>query len=442
MSTPRDSKVLSTPSSSDIEADTRKHLPPSPPLSPRQPLRPSLSPVDRLLGVFRSCKAGRSLPGGSDWRTFRLSPAELAELEQEIEEDEHLWGWYEDKCRYDYDPTEGRYTLRMPSAVHEFFIADVERAIIDGIAACVENLEKSGDYDGDVIAKALREVHPGRSPTLYLNAPKLENSSQKSRTSGEEAEVVVRRSPDATFFHPSALLPPLVVEVSYSQQRKELPRLAESYIVDSQHAIRCVIGLDIPYAEKKKSRVLRKDEFAKEEKAATGSVWRPSTEADEDGDEVGICRQDMDASPFRTASGEPCTGVLELALSDLLPSSVLSPLPASAANEKISIPFADLAAFLTTAERFAKLPPKSEAASSYAPKRFRKRKRTPSEELSSGREDEYLRLEVAELERERADDREWRARSRRRVSGIEGVEVVERRRSARRRSGRSVGGAS
>lgn len=79
-----------------------------------------------------------------------------------------------------------------------------------------------------------------------------------------------------------------------------------------------------------------------------------------------------------------------------------------------------------------------------APKKFQKRKRTPSEELSDGREAAFLRQEQEELERDRRVDGEWRASSRRRkVEVAQGeVEVVERRRSSRRWvSGRAGGGS-
>ena len=75
----------------------------------------------------------------------------------------------------------------------------------------------------------------------------LESSSQESGES-EVGEKVVRRSPDATFYHPAQPdYPTLIAEVSYSQQQKDLPVLAKSYIIDSSHAICTVVGFKIPY---------------------------------------------------------------------------------------------------------------------------------------------------------------------------------------------------
>jgi len=77
--------------------------------------------------------------------------------------------------------------------------------------------------------------------------PRLESSSQESGES-EVGEKVVRRSPDATFYHPAQPdYPTVIAEVSYSQQQKELPVLAKSYIIDSSHAICAVVGFKIPY---------------------------------------------------------------------------------------------------------------------------------------------------------------------------------------------------
>lgn len=65
--------------------------------------------------------------------------------------------------------------------------------------------------------------------------------------------------PDASFYHSEALYPGVIIEVSYSQKRKDLPRLADEYILGSNGSIRVVVGLDVEYSGKK----------------ATLSVWRP-----------------------------------------------------------------------------------------------------------------------------------------------------------------------
>ncbi|KAK3723755.1 hypothetical protein LTR37_001636 [Vermiconidia calcicola] len=414
-------------------------LPPSPPLSPKSKgSSASLPAVDRVLGTLRLLRAGKLGEEGGDWRSFCLSSAEYEDLQRRLQAEEGgLWEWYERKARWDWEPAEevaaeetsgsregrqkGRLILRMPTALHERFIALVEDAIVSGIDQLASKLADS--EDGKAVAAELNEIYKGRSTTLSLHPPSIENSSQESCATSP-----VRRSPDATFYHPSQpLLPCLVLEVSYSQQRKDLPRLAESYVVDSAHAVRCVVGLDVVYPEKKKGR--------KEEKEATVSVWRPGVERDGEGEEVGVCRTDIDALPFRDSEGVACDGALTLSISDFLPLAIISTLPPSSREDALTIPFPTLSSFLTTAEKTQTTPTTTPPSSITAPKRFRKRKRTPSQELSDGREAEYLRNEQEELTRGGKVDGEWRARSRRRTGDGDVAEVVVRRRSTRRRTG-------
>lgn len=122
------------------------------------------------------------------------------------------------------------------------------------------------------------------------------------------------RSPEGSFYYPANDMPRLMLEVGYSQQSRSLADLAESYIVDSQHAIRCVFGLDIPYAS-----ALRAGD-----RTATVLMWRPAMETNEQGEAVGTCRQDVLSVPFRDQDGKTCDGVLELAIHDLSPPSVIA----------------------------------------------------------------------------------------------------------------------
>ena len=430
-------KPLDTPPSSDIEVSTAR-FPPSPPLSPKK--RASISAVDRLVGTLRLLKAGRLLCQ-EDWKVFKLSPAEYAEVDRNLRKEEALWAWYDDKLRSDWEAREGRCILRMPTALHEGFIAHVEDAIAVRIADLADTLEKDGKDKEGMVAKELRKIYKGRSTTLELCVPPLENSSQESTKSKEER--TVKRSPDATFYHPAQPdFPCLVVEVSYSQQHRDLPRLAESYIVDSSHAIRCAIGLDVSYENRSKTRGGAKN--AQKDKKARVSIWRPDMVEDEAGEEIGVCMTDVGGMLFRSEDGEACDGTLEIRLQDLLPPSLLEEMPALDTLPPLPIPFADLTSFLAAAEdqtSESSVP----AASTTRPTKFRKRKRTPSEELSDGREAEYVRLEEHERVKERKTDQEWRARSSR--SGGDGgeasIEVVERRRSLRRwTSGRAAGDGS
>lgn len=77
-----------------------------------------------------------------------------------------------------------------------------------------------------------------------------------------------KHDPDGQFDHAQAQYPGVVLEISYSQKRKDLARLADDYILGSQGNIQAVVGLDIEY---------------KGSKEATLSIWKPHLEENEDG---------------------------------------------------------------------------------------------------------------------------------------------------------------
>lgn len=415
-------KGYETPPSSDVEPDHA--LPPSPPASPKP-----RSNVDRLLGAIRLLKYG-SLSSRYLQKTYKLSLEEFGRFNQRLSEDEGLWGYYEDKVRYDYDPREngGEYVLRMPpSALHDRLVVLVAGRIEEEVKNLAQKLAETENR----AAELLSQVGQGGSPTLSLEAPKLENSSQSSAEGGEAS--VVHKSPDATFFCEASALPPLVLEVSYSQHVKDLSRLAETYIVDSRHRIRCVLGLDITYAKKGRKT---------QDKTASVSVWRPHVEFDQ-GENVGVYKCDMDASPFRNAEGEPCAGELKLTLGDFLPRDLLDDM--DVAEQSIKVPFEDIYQYLLDAEERARKVAAPLKPSSAAPVRFRKRKRSPAERLSEERELAYVAEEEAELQREGRLDNEWKGagRSRAEQPAAPGAQVeVEVRRSKRNKSGRSAGQGS
>ena len=74
-------------------------------------------------------------------------------------------------------------------------------------------------------------------------------------------------SSDISFQHFKAQYPGVVMEVSYSQKRKDLPHLAGNYILGSMASIQAVIGVDLEYTGKK----------------ATLTVWRPQIRVNSSG---------------------------------------------------------------------------------------------------------------------------------------------------------------
>ena len=132
----------------------------------------------------------------------------------------------------------------MHSAVHEIFTAGVVKDIVDKVEAISSRSDDAGTFARDILNCG--------STTITFDDTEYG-----------------RHDPDASFSHSEARYPGVVVEVSYSQKRKVLERIAEEYILGSNGDICVVIGLDIEYSGT----------------MATLSVWRPrvvDTEAEEE----------------------------------------------------------------------------------------------------------------------------------------------------------------
>jgi hypothetical protein len=146
--------------------------------------------------------------------------------------------------RYDYFPSIKQFVLRMPTAIHEIVIRRVAREIILQLNSIAARNDASGEFAGNIEdSGSTRLTFPGSDYGPH--------------------------DPDASFRHLGARYPGVIIEVSYSQKRKDLPRLADDYILGSDGNIRAVIGLDIEYRGK----------------MATLSVWRPRFSINEDGEE-------------------------------------------------------------------------------------------------------------------------------------------------------------
>jgi hypothetical protein len=81
-----------------------------------------------------------------------------------------------------------------------------------------------------------------------------------SDRSTENWHNVTQRCPDTSFRHPSMRYPRVIVDISYSQRRKPLEYLTDSYITDSRGSIGVVVGIDLEYRGSGELKVM---------------VWRP-----------------------------------------------------------------------------------------------------------------------------------------------------------------------
>jgi hypothetical protein len=208
--TPPDNNVLL-----GARTPTARTLPHTPPFSPSQQRRqrqPQETPdpvIERVKRVIDQYNRGEIL--GSDQKLgFELSPSQLDDLERGLQDEKpSLWCFWEHKLRYDYEglSSEGKLVLRMPSAVHEDFIASFESTIEKELATLADKLSISDERT----ASEIRQIRKSRSTTLKYTEPELDGSDQEV----VGRPVIVRHSPDASFKHPIAgsQAPVLVVKV-------------------------------------------------------------------------------------------------------------------------------------------------------------------------------------------------------------------------------------
>lgn len=183
------SQTLSAKSSNasllSIDPTPHQELPPSPPASPK-PLVPQS--VARLLDVLRRREQSTYHHEGEPLRHFRLSPVEYSRFLDALHADQDLWGWYQDKVRYDYNPARSLYILRMPSTTHEYFT----QRVVEAILYRIRELAKEEPEIADILLK----IKPGGSPTISLQL-----SPSSSQESADAAKNTLDRSPDATLCH-------------------------------------------------------------------------------------------------------------------------------------------------------------------------------------------------------------------------------------------------
>lgn len=157
----------------------------------------------------------------------------------------------------------------MPSQLHEVFIARV-----------VEEIQNN-----------LRTFAHAESPSRAFAQQIKHNGSGRIDLPSEDddGQSITKREPDVTFKHRDARWPGVILEVSYSKKKKDLPHLAEDYILGTYGSVRVVVGLDVDYKTRK----------------GTISVWRPIFVRNERGLELQAA-QTVDAqaclSPFSIAA--------------------------------------------------------------------------------------------------------------------------------------------
>ncbi|KAH0550998.1 hypothetical protein GP486_007640 [Trichoglossum hirsutum] len=336
-----------------------------------------------VLVVLRLFRAHREGNLDALWSRAQLPWEHYIELQNRLKEDEELWGYVEDKVRYDYDPEFSQLIVRMTTPTHDLFIVKVEEEI-------KSQLKAISSSPNQLVAEAARKVERQGTSRILLTNDMTDNSKYP------------KHSPDAAFRHEAATYPGVVIEVSYSQKRKDLPYLAENYIIGSQGSVRAVVGLDIEYYGSKK---------------ATVSVWRPKLW--NDGEQLIFeVEQTVDSEAkandrlqlFRNEYGSAVRGgCLTLQLKDFVPSQIQITFNDSEMNKLIEIPYNRLAEFLITAVEAHEFIEEQRGFMETLPQAtlVRKRRRTPPEELRPDTEAAFRAAEKAAEDRMEAADEEW-----------------------------------
>ena len=218
-----------------------------------------------------------------------------------------------------------------------------------------------------VAADFARDVRPGGSPKI-----EADGSSH---------------CPDGSFAHKDAWVDCVILEVSHSQKRQDLPFLADDYILGSDGRTQVVIGIDLEYRREKG-------------KEARVTVWRP-TYIEEDWGAV-LETAETETGIFRAADGSLVDGerILRIGPKDFghWPECLrIDDIPG-----EITISFSQLYEIAQGAEAWAERKDRGrrEIKQENCPKR--KMARSPPEQLT---EPDEKRFKVAEeeVERQRSD---------------------------------------
>jgi len=195
----------------------------------------------------------------------------------------------------------------MAGTIHEGTIRGFERLITRQL----DIIEQSSDQIAADFARGIRA----------RGSPKIE------RDGGSHC-------PDGSFAHRDATELAVILEVSHSQKREDLPFLADEYILGSNGLTQAVIGIDLQY-QGKEARVI---------------VWRPN-KSKENGEMILTIKKTFEGI-FRDADGSLVNGGQDLRvwLKDF--GNKLDCLGIQKAQEVITISFAQLYELVQESEAF------------------------------------------------------------------------------------------
>ncbi|KAG8410212.1 hypothetical protein J3458_018248 [Metarhizium acridum] len=342
--------------------DNRSQLPLTPPATAEKlPRASDASDFSALVRLLHSYRHRAKIVDLAPWIEINVNREQYGLLRETIE---RLFQ------RFDFEPANKTLILRMPSPGHDFFSNLLAKEL-------QHQLESIASRGGSIGTFAAAITSGGSSRILLLEGEPGSSS-------------VVRRQPDAQFQHPEAVYPGVVLEVSDAQDGKNVPKIAQDYILYSNGDIKAVVGVDI-----------HKDEDA------NLSLWCPKyTWSAEEEIKVLEAEAIISNVPFRL-NGSAINEVkcLELHLSDFATDALCS----GQESVLICITFKRLFDLLVRAERMEQAR-ESTVAGGVKSRRVTRKRRAPSsseEEFQLEDEARYASLEEAAAEKAHRDDEEF-----------------------------------
>ncbi|KAF2268619.1 hypothetical protein CC78DRAFT_609331 [Lojkania enalia] len=190
-----------------------------------------------------------------------------------------------------------------------------------------------------------------------------------------------------------ARYPGVIIEVAYSQKRKNLERLAEDYLLDSNASVQVVIGLDIKHSRKGSRK-------------ATLLVWRTHVVCSADGNKLRVA-QSVVHETFRNDEGNPTDRPgLQLQLTDFAYEE-LAHSELGNDNRELVVSMQQLCEYLDAAESMVGQP-ESLGEHSLAPGlKKRKRSERPPDQIPSSDEVMYAEQEERAAKRMAQEDSDY-----------------------------------
>ncbi|KAK0646706.1 hypothetical protein B0T16DRAFT_414126 [Cercophora newfieldiana] len=215
-----------------------------------------ISGVDKIIAEIHNRICGRA--EFEEWWCISLSRDEFKAFEARFEaEGDYRWP------KYDYFPQLAKFVLRMAGTIHENVVSGFESLVTEQLI----DIRRGNDQIAANIARGIRA----------RGSPKIE------RDGGSHY-------PDGSFKHKDATELSVILEVSHSQKRQDLPFLADDYILGSNGLTQAVIGIDLDY-QGKGARVI---------------VWRPNKTMKNG--EIILTAKETFQGTFRDADGNLVNG--------------------------------------------------------------------------------------------------------------------------------------